>query len=33
MKLKKRTLQKFVWVAVVAMTILSTIAFTASLGR
>ena len=33
MKLKKRMLMKFVWVAIVAMTILSTLAFTASLGR
>jgi hypothetical protein len=33
MKIKKRTLMKFVWVAIVAMTILSTLAWTASLGR
>lgn len=33
MRFKKRLLFKFVWMAVIAMTILSTIAFTASLGR
>ncbi len=32
MSIKKKTLVKIVWVAIVAMTILSTVAFTASLG-
>jgi len=33
MKLKKRAIFKTVWWVIVAMTVLSTIAFTASLGR
>jgi hypothetical protein len=32
MGIKKKTLVKVVWVAIVAMTVLSTIAFTASIG-
>jgi hypothetical protein len=33
MKIKKRTLMKLVWMGIVAMTILSTLAWTASFGR